>query len=229
MPADPTILLLETSGEICSVALAKGEEIIAQQAIEEPNSHSTYLASMVHQVLSEGNIEAKHLRAVALSGGPGSYTGLRIGCSLAKGICFGANIPLIECNTLRALAYAAGPTSAARIIPLVDARRMDAYMGIFDPDFYTAAEEQFVTLDEQFNEKFLNNTLTKLIVGSGAKKWQEKFTMPNVEVRTDVKLFATHLLPEAINKYRTQSWADLAYYEPNYVKSVFVTQPKRKF
>lgn len=229
MPTDPTILLLETSGEICSVALAKGEEIIAQQAIEESNSHSTYLASMVHQVLSEGNIDAKNLNAVALSGGPGSYTGLRIGCSLAKGICFGANIPLIECSTLRALAFAAGPTSASRIVPLVDARRMDAYMGMFDPDFYAAAEEQFVTLNEEFNEQFLNNILTKLIVGSGAKKWQDQFTLLNVEVRTDVKLFASHLLPEAINKYRTQSWADLAYYEPNYIKSVYVTEPKRKF
>ena len=229
MPTEPYILLLETSGEICSVALAKGEKIIGQLSKEEPNSHSTYLAPMVQELLVDEGLLAKDLDAVALSGGPGSYTGLRIGCSLAKGICFGANIPLIECSTLRALAFAAGPTLASRIIPLVDARRMDAYMGIFDPDFYAAAEEQFVTLDETFNEKFLNNTLTKLLVGSGAAKWQEQFSMPNVEVLTDVKLFATHLLPEAINKYRTQSWADLAYYEPNYIKSVFVTQPKRKF
>lgn len=229
MQAEPYILLLETSGEICSVALSKGDKIIGQLAKEEPNSHSTYLAPMVQKLLTNARLLAKELNAVALSGGPGSYTGLRIGCSLAKGICFGANIPLIECSTLRALAFAAGPTSAARIIPLVDARRMDAYMGIFDPDFYAAAEEQFVTLDEAFNEKFLNNTLTKLLVGSGAAKWQEHFSLPNVDVNTEVKLLAEHILPEAYSKFLVESWADLAYFEPNYIKSVFVTEPKRKF
>ncbi|MEY2923663.1 MAG: hypothetical protein RLZZ337_203 [Bacteroidota bacterium] len=229
MPNSPYILLLETSGEICSVALARGEEIIRELSIEEPNSHSTHLASMVDELLTAQHMQVKDLDAVAISGGPGSYTGLRIGCSLAKGLCFGANIPLIDCSTLRALASTISSEGLDRIIPVIDARRMDAYIGIFDPDLYAVVEEQFVTLDDAFNQKFLQNYTRTMLVGNGAEKWANAFSLPNVQVSTEIKLLARHLLSEAYHRYTSKSFADLAYYEPNYIKSVYVTQPKRKF
>ena len=103
----PKFILIESSGDVCSVAVSRGSQIIAEKSIQEPNSHSIYLAQFVDDVLKESGLEIATLDAVIIGGGPGSYTGLRIGCSLAKGLCFGSDLPLIACSTLAAFAASA--------------------------------------------------------------------------------------------------------------------------
>jgi tRNA threonylcarbamoyladenosine biosynthesis protein TsaB len=225
---NPIILLIETSGEVCSVAVAKGDSILGEKAIIEPNAHSTYLASLVNDLLTETNYSISDLSAVAISGGPGSYTGLRIGCSLAKGFCFATGVPLLACSTLKALASAAfdGTKSKNDVISLVDARRMDAYVGVFNADLKELEEEHFATLDDDFNARFTNPDY--LVVGSGAQKWLDANKSQNLTY-FQTQLFAKHMLPEALEKFKKEDFSDVAYYEPNYIKSVYVTKPKPKF
>ncbi len=225
----PKFLLIESSGDVCSAAVSVDERIVAEKSIQEPNSHSTYLASYVDEVLKTANLKVADLDAVVVGGGPGSYTGLRIGCSLAKGLCFGAGIPLIACSTLRALAVAALEQNpkASRVIALIDARRMDAYLGVFDADLKAVVEEQFITIDEQLAVDYVQEGTVS--VGSGAPKWVEQFDLSESIINTQSALYAKHLLPEALLNWQQNKLEDLAYYEPNYIKSVFVTKPKPKF
>ncbi len=227
MSDSPQILLIETSGEVCSIALARGQEIVAEKAVYEANSHSNYLAGMVKELMDEAKINYDDLQAVAIAGGPGSYTGLRIGCSLAKGICFGAGIPLIACSTLKGIAAAAIEQTAtsSQIISLVDARRMDAYVGVFNSNLELEGEEFFTTLDDEFKARYQNRSL--VASGSGAAKWLEE--NPDLDIEfVETKLLARHMLFEALNLFESQSFVDVAYYEPNYIKSVYVTKPKPK-
>ncbi len=214
---------------MCSAAVSVGAAIVAEKAIQEANSHSTYLASFVHEVLQGANLKVEDLDAIVVGGGPGSYTGLRIGVSLAKGLCFGANIPLISCSTLRALAVAAldKKPQADRVISLIDARRMDAYLGIFNDRLEAEVEEHFITIDEQLAVDYLKGGT--IAVGSGAAKWIAEFQLNDSVEITESTLYAKHLLPEALQKWEKNSVEDMAYYEPNYIKSVFVTRPKPKF
>ncbi|MGB0849677.1 MAG: tRNA (adenosine(37)-N6)-threonylcarbamoyltransferase complex dimerization subunit type 1 TsaB [Bacteroidia bacterium] len=222
-------LLIESSGDVCSVAVSIDGAIVSEKSVLEANSHSTYLATFVNEVLLDVGFKVSELDAIVIGGGPGSYTGLRIGCSLAKGLCFGANIPLIACSTLRALASAAidEHPKSQRIISLIDARRMDAYLGVFDREMNAIVEEQFITIDEQLAVDYLIDDTA--IVGSGASKWVEEYLQEKSVSVTKSLLYARNLLPEATQKWKSKEFVDVAYYEPNYIKSVFVTKPKPKF
>ncbi|MBT6234632.1 MAG: tRNA (adenosine(37)-N6)-threonylcarbamoyltransferase complex dimerization subunit type 1 TsaB [Bacteroidetes bacterium] len=225
----PKLLLIESSGDVCSVAISQGDSVVAEKHVQEPNSHSTYLASFVDEVLQAAQITPKDLDAVVVGGGPGSYTGLRIGVSLAKGLCFGAGIPLIACSTLRALAVSALEENKAldTILSVIDARRMDAYLGVFNAQQQTRVKEHFVTLDKQLAVDYAKGKT--IAVGSGAAKWVEEFELDSVLSICNSALYAKHLLPEALQKWEQKMFEDMAYYEPNYIKSVFVTKPKPKF
>ena len=225
----PKFLLIESSGDTCSAAVSQGTDIIAEKSIEERNSHSTHLASFVDEVLQEVDQKIADLDAIVVGGGPGSYTGLRIGVSLAKGLCFGGNVPLVSCSTLRALAVAALEKEpyAKRVISLIDARRMDAYLGVFDANLKAEVEEHFITIDEQLASNYLREKT--IAVGSGAAKWLAEFGVDLNIINTKSAIYAKHLLPEALQKWEQNALEDVAYYEPNYIKSVYVTTPKPKF
>ncbi|PCJ64641.1 MAG: tRNA (adenosine(37)-N6)-threonylcarbamoyltransferase complex dimerization subunit type 1 TsaB [Bacteroidetes bacterium] len=225
----PSLLLIESSGDVCSAAISKGNSIVAEKSIQEINSHSTYLASFVNDVLEQSGQEVKDLDAIVLGGGPGSYTGLRIGCSLAKGLCFGADLPLITCSTLKALAAGAmaKEPNLERIITLIDARRMDAYLGVFDSNLDAIIEEQFITIDSQLAVDYVIGKTG--VAGSGVQKWVEGFGVKNIVKFSNSGVYAKHLLAEALLKWEDKDFADMVYYEPNYIKSVFVTKPKPKF
>ena len=225
----PKILLIESSGNVCSAAVSSGSTIIAEKSITEPNSHSTYLASFIDEVVKKAGIKISDLDAVAVGGGPGSYTGLRIGCSLAKGICFGANIPLIACSNLKALAVEAinQYPNADKVLTLIDARRMDAYFSVFDADLTCEVEEQFITIDAQLGVDYTQGQI--IASGSGAAKWIEAYQPKNIVLHSGTDVYAPYLLPEALLKWEIKDFVDVAYYEPNYIKSVFVTKPKPKF
>ena len=225
----PKFLLIESSGDICSAAVSSGTEIIAEKSIQEKNSHSTYLASFVAEVMKNSGLHISDLDAVVIGGGPGSYTGLRIGCSLAKGLCFGADIPLIACSTLKALAAAALEQNQDidRVITLIDARRMDAYLGVFDKDLNTLVDEQFITIDAQLAVDYVKGET--VACGSGASKWMEDFSPDGVLEYSYSGIYANNLVLEALQKWEHKDFVDVAYYETNYIKSVFVTKPKPKF
>ncbi|MDC0467404.1 tRNA (adenosine(37)-N6)-threonylcarbamoyltransferase complex dimerization subunit type 1 TsaB [Bacteroidia bacterium] len=223
----PNLLLIESSNEICSVALSQEKSIIQEKYINKPNSHSVYLAPFVNEVLNNATMSINELDGVVISDGPGSYTGLRIGSSLAKGICLGAGIPLMAVSTLKGLAQKAlnDYPSVDQAIALVDARRSDAYIGVYNQQLKPIIKEQFITINSELKIEKSN----AVVVGSGAMKFINELDVKKELKHSESVLYAKDLLDEAMLKWAKQDFVDLTSYEPNYIKSVFVTKPKSKF
>lgn len=223
----PNLLLIESSNEICSVALSQEKSIIQEKYINKPNSHSVYLAPFVNEVLNNATMSINELDGVVISDGPGSYTGLRIGSSLAKGICLGAGIPLMAVSTLKGLAKKAlnDYPSVDQAIALVDARRSDAYLGVYNQQLKPIIKEQFITINSELKIEKSN----AVVVGSGAMKFINELDVKKELKYSESVLYAKDLLDEAMLKWAKQDFVDLTSYEPNYIKSVFVTKPKSKF
>jgi tRNA threonylcarbamoyladenosine biosynthesis protein TsaB len=223
----PNLLLIESSNEICSVALSQEKSIIQEKYINKPNSHSVYLAPFVNEVLNNARMSINELDGVVISDGPGSYTGLRIGSSLAKGICLGAGIPLMAVSTLKGLAKKAlnDYPSVDQAIALVDARRSDAYVGVYNQQLKPLIKEQFITINSELKIEKSN----AVVVGSGAMKFINELDVKKELKHSESVLYAKDLLDEAMLKWAKQDFVDLTSYEPNYIKSVFVTKPKSKF
>jgi tRNA threonylcarbamoyladenosine biosynthesis protein TsaB len=223
----PNLLLIESSNEICSVALSQEKSIIQEKYINKPNSHSVYLAPFVNEVLNNARMSINELDGVVISDGPGSYTGLRIGSSLAKGICLGAGIPLMAVSTLKGLAQKAlnDYPSVDQAIALVDARRSDAYVGVYNQQLKPLIKEQFITINSELKIEKSN----AVVVGSGAMKFINELDVKKELKHSESVLYAIDLLDEAMLKWAKQDFVDLTSYEPNYIKSVFVTKPKSKF
>ena len=223
----PNLLLIESSNEICSVALSQEKSIIQEKYINKPNSHSVYLAPFVNEVLNNATMSINELDGVVISDGPGSYTGLRIGSSLAKGICLGAGIPLMVVSTLKGMAKKAlnDYPSVDQAIALVDARRSDAYVGVYNQQLKPLIKEQFITINSELNIEKSN----AVVVGSGAMKFINELDVKKELKHSESVLYAIDLLDEAMLKWAKQDFVDLTSYEPNYIKSVFVTKPKSKF
>lgn len=223
----PNLLLIESSNEICSVALSQKKSIIQEKYIDKPNSHSVYLAPFVNEVLNNATMSINELDGVVISDGPGSYTGLRIGSSLAKGICLGAGIPLMAVSTLKGLAKKAlnDYPSVDQAIALVDARRSDAYIGVYNQQLKPIIKEQFITINSELKIEKSN----AVVVGSGAMKFINELDVKKELKHSESVLYAKDLLDEAMLKWAKQDFVDLTSYEPNYIKSVFVTKPKSKF
>ncbi len=223
----PNLLLIESSNEICSVALSQEKSIIQEKYINKPNSHSVYLAPFVNEVLNNATMSINELDGVVISDGPGSYTGLRIGSSLAKGICLGAGIPLMAVSTLKGLAKKAlnDYPSVDQAIALVDARRSDAYIGVYNQQLKPIIKEQFITINSELKIEKSN----AVVVGSGAMKFINELDVKKELKHSESVLYAKDLLDEAMLKWAKQDFVDLTSYEPNYIKSVFVTKPKSKF
>ncbi|MBR9860168.1 tRNA (adenosine(37)-N6)-threonylcarbamoyltransferase complex dimerization subunit type 1 TsaB [bacterium] len=222
------ILLIETSGNTCSAGISKGQLILDQKTIAEPNSHSKLLAPMVEELLKNQNISTSNLSAVALSEGPGSYTGLRIGASLAKGICYASKIPLISVPTLQAWAYAAFKSYPHYDLygGIIDARREDAYVAVYNRKFRAAFEAQFVSLTEEVLSKI--DAMGQIaFAGSGCEKLSKRDEYKAIKSLPELSLNSEHLLPFAYDKFINKDFEDLAYFEPNYIKSVYTTSPKK--
>lgn len=180
---------------------------------------------MVEALLKKNHLQPSQLSAVALGHGPGSYTGLRIGASFSKALCYSLGIPLISVSSLRALAFGLSSMLADHdlIVSMIDARRMDAYVGIYSTLLETE-EEGFYTLDEALWSRFSDKKI--LLAGTGALKFKEHYSKLNADHK-EVELKAELLFEDALRKYRTGKFEDVAYYEPNYVKAVHITAKKR--
>lgn len=224
------ILCIETSTTSCSVALAKNGQVIALRENNDGMNHSVLTAPYIDEVLKEYNITAQELDAVAVSMGPGSYTGLRIGVSIAKGLCYGAKIPLISIPTLQALTVKAAEQTKdtdALYIPMIDARRMEVYTAIFNADGKQITETKAIIVEPNFYEDYINQNRVYLF-GNGSGKTKEILTSPNVKFIENVEASATGCAPIAEAKFKNSEFEDVAYFEPFYLKDFIATTPKKR-
>ena len=228
------ILAIETGTDICSVALIRDGELIALRESDEERNHAKKIAVFVDELLREYNIAAEELDAVAVSKGPGSYTGLRIGVSFAKGLCYGQNIPLVAVGSLDSLVEVAREDFEAGIIdieqwdnallcPMIDARRMEVYTQLFDTDGVAQSEVEAKIIDtESFAEERKDRPF--VIFGNGAKKCTEVLEGATfIEVVPSARGMA-RLAERAFAEGKTE---DVAYFEPFYLKDFVVGTAKK--
>ena len=230
------ILSIETGTDVCSVALANDGELMALRESDEGRDHAKKVALFVDELLRETGVQPDDLDAIAVGKGPGSYTGLRIGVSFAKGMCYALNIPLIAVGSLDALTevaredYDAGildieeeEWAKAKLCPLVDARRMEVYAEVFDNEgkALTDVVAEVVTEDsfkEWRKDKFV-------IFGNGAKKCTE---LLSDAIFVDIAPSARGIVRLAEESFKAQKFEDLAYFEPFYLKEFLVIPSKKK-
>ena len=175
-----TILNLETASTNCSVSIARDGELLAIKEHDTPNySHGEQLHVFIENVLQEASVSFQELNAIAVSKGPGSYTGLRIGVSAAKGLCFSLDVPLISISTLRSMAHQVKPGEYDFIIPVLDARRMEVYSAVFDKTGNAVRETRAEIIDQNSFTEFLEKGKVVLI-GSGAEKCKNLLTHTNI-------------------------------------------------
>lgn len=211
------ILCLETSTTNCSVSIGDGDFIIAHKEINSKNfSHSEQLHSFIDELLKQESLIPKDLDAISISKGPGSYTGLRIGVSAAKGLAYALNIPLISVSTLLCLAKQVKITKGL-IIPMLDARRMEVYSEIFDASFESKREIKAEILEETSFQIELEASEVHFI-GTGVEKFQEICHHPNALFHKEKLPSAKEQYPIAKRKFDDNIFEDVAYFEPYYLK-----------
>ena len=220
------ILNIETATKNCSVSLAKNGEVIAIKELNNGNySHAEVLHPFIVAVLKEANLTSKEIDAVAVSKGPGSYTGLRIGVSAAKGLCFAFDKPLISIETLRSLAQAIS-VEEGLIVPLLDARRMEVYAAVFDKNIEQIIPTQAEIIDENSFKEYLE-TDKVFFLGDGAHKCKQIITHKNAFFIDDKFPSAKEMAELSYHKYKISDLEDVAYFEPFYLKD-FVAIPEKK-
>lgn len=219
------ILNIETATKNCSVALAKeGKTILCKEIAEEGYSHAERLHVFIEEIIKETGITFQDLSAIAVSQGPGSYTGLRIGVSAAKGLCFALGIPLIAVDTLQVLASQTN-VSDGLIIPMLDARRMEVYSAIFTPNLENKRAVQAEIITENSFED-LQEPL--YFVGDCAEKCKPVLTKENFIFLEEIKYpSAKEMSFLSFKKYKKNDTVDVAYFEPYYLKDFMMTVSKK--
>ena len=231
------ILCIETGTDICSVALARDGELLSLLESNEGKQHAQNLAVYVDEILRENDIEVKELDAIAVGKGPGSYTGLRIGVSLAKGLCYAASKPLIAVNSLESMVYVALEDYEAGIVeiedmdsavfcPMIDARRMEVYCQLFNSKVEPLSEVQVhIVTTDSFIEERSKGTL--VIFGNGSDKC--KNVLPEGDVHyIKVVPSARGLIKPAFESFLKSDFEDVAYFEPFYLKDFVATTSSKK-
>ncbi|MFT5846523.1 tRNA (adenosine(37)-N6)-threonylcarbamoyltransferase complex dimerization subunit type 1 TsaB [Psychroserpens sp.] len=223
----PIILSIETSTTNCSVSLSKeGETLVLKEDNNANYSHAESLHVFINDVLETANIDKAQIDAIAVSKGPGSYTGLRIGVSAAKGLCYALEKPLISISTLDALARQVN-TQEGVIVPMLDARRMEVYSAIYDYKFNLLRETEAQILDEFSFKEELNKSKV-FFVGNGTEKTKALLFHENA-VYIDNKLpSANEMSALAHAKYKIGDTEDVAYFEPFYLKDFIALKPKKR-
>lgn len=217
----PLILNIETATQVCSVCLSRDGEVIDYREDTSGNSHARVLTTFIVQLFANNNLSMVDLSAVAVSAGPGSYTGLRIGTSVAKGLCYALNIPLIAVPTLQALAAGiqskAGIQHDACYMPMIDARRMDAYVGIYDSCLSELEPAACLTFANEFENKL--KTLGRIYMGGNAmEKCKKLFSLYTVTYTESVSCDSRNMVQLSRRKYHEAAFENTAYFEPHYMK-----------
>ena len=224
------IILIETSTDLCSVALADNENIIAYKESNAKRMQASLTAPFIKEILDENGLTVDKCDAVCVSMGPGSYTGLRVGVSTAKGLCFGSKLPLLALGTLNILANQAItegllPQNCRHIIPLIDARRMEGYTAIFNEKGEQLTDTEPLIIDENsFGPQLEQGPV--LFIGDGADKCKTTLTHPNAHfIQCCPK--ASSMASLAVKEYNTGNFKDIAYFEPFYLKQFIATTSKK--
>ena len=228
------ILCLETATPVCSVALNSACCTLAMRETEGQNAHSEKITNFIREVMEEAKIDYPQLDAVAVSQGPGSYTGLRIGVSTAKGICYAADLPLMAIDTLEAMAYGMKDKLGSQIgpddllIPMIDARRMEVYASVFDANLNKINDTAALVIDENSFED-LRKDHRLWLFGDGAPKLSKLFeNQPNINIIDGFKPSAAYMKVLAERALQQQQFVDVAYFEPFYLKDFIAGKPHVK-
>lgn len=224
------ILHIETSTTVCSVAVSLDSDIIFKQEEFEGPSHAVLLGVFVDEALSFIDSRGIPLDAVAVSCGPGSYTGLRIGVSMAKGVCYGRELPLIAVPTLKLLTVPVLLSEElpedALLCPMIDARRMEVYSAIYDRSLEVKKDISADIIDENSYIEFLDKHPVYFF-GDGAAKCKETITHPNAHFIDNIHPLAQMMAPLASRSLFNEDFVDVAYFEPFYLKEFVATKPKK--
>ncbi|MGC9331468.1 MAG: tRNA (adenosine(37)-N6)-threonylcarbamoyltransferase complex dimerization subunit type 1 TsaB [Bacteroidales bacterium] len=226
----PRILHIETSGKTCSVAISKDDSLTDSDSISEDKSHARHLTPMIQRLLHHNKLTYNDLDVVAVSAGPGSYTGLRIGVSVAKGICYAAGLPLIAVPTLeimlKHLFTSFDKTSDFDLfVPMIDARRMEVYQACFTSDGKRISDVSPLILNvNAYRDQLEKHKM--LFFGNGAEKAEKVITHPHAFFIPGVMPDARYMVSGALNRFRHKNFEDVAYYEPFYLKAFQATTPK---
>jgi len=220
------ILNIDTAVDVASICLAKDGMVLSIAKNESQKDHASWLHIAIKEIFEKNNLELRSVDAIAVTGGPGSYTGLRIGMATAKGICFALNKPLISLNTLLVMANAAKDVlkdsfreRADLLCPMIDARRMEVFTAIYTKELQIVKEPVAITLNENsFTEYFSNNSIC--FFGNGSNKFQAIEKKPQAFFR-DIKTDASSMISLSEISFTEKKFADLAYAEPLYLKEFY--------
>ncbi len=225
------ILNIETSTEVCSVALTSEGQVLDHRENYEGQNHATLLSQYVKDMLDYARSREMKIEAIAVSIGPGSYTGLRIGLSEAKGLAFGLNVPLIGVNTLQLMTVSTMfnhfiEEDKVLYVPMIDARRMEVYTAVYTPGLEAVLEPQAMILDEHSFEDLLQQGNTLVLMGNGSDKARQVLNHEQVRFVSGIKPVAVEMMALAEKAWREQSFIDVAYSTPLYLKEFQATKPK---
>lgn len=227
------ILCLDTATDICTVSVFVNDACVSSRDSGEERSHAVQLGSFVKEVLEEAKLEVSDLDAIAISMGPGSYTGLRIGVSTAKGLCYGSNVPLIAISTLQAMCYGLTEDQKASnnlddfyFCPMIDARRMEVYTALFHPDCSEYRPIQAEIIDDNSYADLLEQKKI-LFFGNGAEKTKQHINHANAVHIGEVRYTSQNMYALAKEKLEKKQFEDVAYFEPFYLKDFVATTPRK--
>ena len=230
MQANNSILLhIESATDICSVALSRGKELLSIRESKGSRSHASQITLFIEEALDLAGLKISDVSALVLSEGPGSYTSLRVGMSVAKGICFGLDVPLIAVNTLHSLACAARDKHPGfdLICPMIDARRMEVYASLYDDQMHLLHENRPVILEADSFDTYFNSGRSILFCGNGAHKSRDLYGDRNC-LFSSVECSAKNLVEPGFDSFVKEAFEDFAYFAPNYIKSPNITMAKKR-
>lgn len=231
-------LCIDTATAVCSVVLTQNDKVLSMKESTEEKAHASYLGIFIEQVLNEAAISVNQLDAVAVSKGPGSYTGLRIGVSTAKGLCYGADVPMISAETLQIMSNGMCrealktftidfSADAALYCPMIDARRMEVYTALFDSNNQRINETMAMIVKENSFDSILQNAQV-VFAGNGADKCRALLKHKNALFLDNFNHSALYMINIVQQAYHESKFENLAYFEPYYLKDFITTTPKRK-
>jgi tRNA threonylcarbamoyladenosine biosynthesis protein TsaB len=226
MKNEALLLHIETATTVCSVALSRGSDILAVRELDAGYTHAENLHLFIDQVLKEAQHTPSDLDAVSLSSGPGSYTGLRIGSSTAKGLCFALNIPLITLGTLQIMAAGIGPHRYSHICPMIDAGRMEVYTAAFKRDLEQVVPVQALIIDEKAIQD-LRRLAPVLFIGQGMEK--AKHLLERVEgaaFKEGIRPSARHMISLGVDAFEKSRFTQVRDFEPFYLKNFVAGKAK---
>ena len=223
------ILNIETATKNCSVSLGENGKLLFVKELNEGKfSHAEKLHSFILDVVKETGLEMKDLDAIAISKGPGSYTGLRIGVSAAKGLCYALEKPLISIPTLDSMARQVSLKKGDVVVPMLDARRMEVYSAVFDHQYQQIRETKAEILEaDSYTEALAAGEV--YFVGDGAEKFKELVKHDNAKFLDDIYPSAKEMSVMSEKKFKASDFEDLAYFEPFYLKDFVAGKPKKYF